>query len=258
MPSPEPSLGSVPRYSAEYNFLKRKAELERTERRRLQAQVQKAERLEAKAKLKAERDRLAAESHPPSDTPAQSHYYTSTPAHKRTTALERTATYKHKDHSDAEDHDITRHWDHGLTDGASDCGSDQDAFSTPYWLRGIVRADREERQALGITPKDYGKRWKATFRTITGDCPECYPGDHATAESYWHRIRQAISKGGWSPSEWSALYKLEKVWGDRAHGRDVWFEVMGTRRGRPDSEQQARIDVMRRREELSRIARGEQ
>jgi hypothetical protein len=123
-------------------------------------------------------------------------------------------------------------------------GSYQSGDHMPYFMLDIVRSDQEERDSAGITPADYGKRWKATFRTITGDAPVCGPRDHDTAMKYWRKLREAVERGGWSPGEWGSLVKAESTWRRRAHGRDPRFEVVGTRPGRVSSEDRKQIQVL--------------
>ena len=102
----------------------------------------------------------------------------------------------------------------------------------PYFMMPVVQAEQDERISAGITPKDYGKRWRATFRSITGDAPFCMPGDRDTARVYLRKVQTAIRQGGWSPSEWGSLSRAEKVWLRRVNGLDARFEVVGTRPGR--------------------------
>lgn len=118
-----------------------------------------------------------------------------------------------------------------LSAGSGD-GDSEKLGRLPYFLNPQVMADRAERESQGITPADYGKRWRATFRGITGNAPLCMPADHDTAKQYLHRVQAAIRRGGWSPSEWGSLSRAEKVWLRRANGLDARFEVVGTRPGR--------------------------
>lgn len=120
----------------------------------------------------------------------------------------------------------------------------------PYWMHKIVQAEQEERKLLGITPKDYGKRWRSTIWSEIGEAPVCGPADHAQAETFWYRIVKAIDKaaygsdpeeGGWSPSERVRLYQLEKKWRKRKDGLDPRFEVVGTLRGTPGPRERREI-----------------
>src|SRR5579864_3641954 len=94
----------------------------------------------------------------------------------------------------------------------------------PYFMEPLVESDRVDRESLHITPADYGRRWRATFRAMTGDAPVCRPGDRDKARRYWGRLREAMVKGGWSRAEWTQLYRIERVWRARAHGKDARFE----------------------------------
>lgn len=114
----------------------------------------------------------------------------------------------------------------------------------PYFMLPQVIADREERESAGVKAEDYGKRWKATFRGMTGNAPECAPGDRQTARQYARKIQAAIRQGGWSPSEWGSLSRAEKVWLRRANGLDPRFEVVGTRPGRLTFEQRERVRAL--------------
>ena len=114
----------------------------------------------------------------------------------------------------------------------------------PYFMLPQVISDREERESAGVTANDYGKRWRATFRGITGDAPVCGPGDRETARQYAIKVQTAIRQGGWSPSEWGSLSRAEKVWLRRANGLDPRFEVVGTRPGRLPFEQRERVRAL--------------
>ncbi len=134
--------------------------------------------------------------------------------------------------------------------------TDRSSGKFPYWMRPQVVSDRADRQSQGITPQDYGKRWRATFRHITGDAPVCMPGDRDTAREFWQRVRAAMAKGGWSPSEFGSLYRLEKIWRFRANGLDPRFEVLGTRPGRAVWEDRERIAQIKMTLTTGRIAKG--
>lgn len=105
----------------------------------------------------------------------------------------------------------------------------------------LVEQEREEREAHGITPGDYGDRWRAAFRYLTGDAPMCGPGECDKAEVYWQRVCEAMQIGGWTPGEWHQLHRAYRVWGRRARGQDAKFNAMGTRPGRPTFEDRQRI-----------------
>lgn len=130
-----------------------------------------------------------------------------------------------------------------------------DAEVTPYFLRSIIRAEQDERAGKGIVPADYGTKWRATFRAITGDAPVCAPGDRTRARVYWNKLKLAIQKGEWTPGEWGQLHSAERLWRRRWQGKDARFEVMGTRRGRPSSEDRAQIDTLIRVMGLMEIAK---
>lgn len=168
------------------------------------------------------------------------HQRTGPHPHIPTPTLNGTESIKHEDHT--EDH--------------TDSGSDAATGRTPYFLRSQVVADRQDRESLSISPADYGTRWRAAFRAMTGEAPECGPGEHAKARLYWLRLREAIRIGHWSPSEWSNLYRQERVWRERAAGRDARFEVMGTRKGRADPEQRKMIGTMAIMVQMQKMAKG--
>jgi hypothetical protein len=194
--------------------------------------------------------REVASIHPPvpkQRTPAHVHVHTrnsahSTPLHKRTTPLKGVATYNNKDkQGQAQDADNGKDMDLRV-EGAVSAQEQQD---WPGWMRPMVLAERDERAALGITAKDYGKRWRAAYRTLTGDAPVCGPGILAInkdkARRYHGKLCEAIRVGGWTPSESIHLYKAEKVWRKRMLGQDARFEVLGTRPGRAAWEDRERM-----------------
>ena len=131
-------------------------------------------------------------------------------------------------------------------------GSEGDGDRGPYWMNPLVEQERLEREALGITPADYGKSWKAAFRTITGDCPKLGPADHDGASLYLSRIRRAMDQSGWTPGEWNTLHALEKKWEARAEGNDIRIEVVGTYRGNPPKQYREEIARRRARSEMRR------
>lgn len=135
-------------------------------------------------------------------------------------------------------------------------GTYQQGDSMPYFMLDIVRGDQDDRVSAGIGPRDYGKRWKATFRSITGDAPVCGPRDHDRALEYWRKLRTAVDRGGWSPSEWGSLVRSELIWRKRAHGLDPRFEVVGTRAGRVTVEDKRQIQVLEFTLQLAGLKRG--
>jgi hypothetical protein len=175
---------------------------------------------------------------PHSHTTTLAHTHT---AHKNTYAPIVKVSYIHKEHTDLVD----------AMDTAMETGR------TPYCFNPQVVEDRQTRESLYITPADYGKRWRATFRVLTGDAPQCRPGDHAAARMYWLRVRDARERGGWSPSERASLYRAEKLWGRRAEGREPRFEVMGTIGGRPDREQRMEMERYQVMVNMRKIVKGE-
>jgi hypothetical protein len=168
-------------------------------------------------------------------TPAQAH--TSTPAqpHICTSTLKEVDTY---------------------TTEKTEYASEEDLGGTPYFLRGDIVADREMRESLGITAKDYGTRWQSAYRTLLGPRPECGPGDRSAAGLFWMKIRQALKQGGWTPGEWGRLYALERKWRKRRNGEDPRFEVMGTSTGRPSPGQAKEIHDRKVGEDMRKIAKG--
>ena len=137
----------------------------------------------------------------------------------------------------------------------ADSGSDSDGDRTPYDMQGIVAAERAYRDSIGITQADYGTRWRAAFRTLTGDTPVCGPGERDKAAVYLYRVEQAIAQGGWTPGEWQSLRKLRTRWMARAEGTDARFEVVGTYTGRPSAQQRAEIHDRRVMAEIAILAK---
>lgn len=126
-------------------------------------------------------------------------------------------------------------------------GEVEDSRETPYFLRGMVRADADARRALDIAPEDYGRRWQATWRRITGMAPACGPGDRGAARRYLAGVEAALDMASeeWTPSEQSHLYRIRRVWRRRAEGRDARFEVVGTRHGRVSGEEKKMIERLK-------------
>lgn len=111
-------------------------------------------------------------------------------------------------------------------------GSDTSHSTVPYYMRGIVRADSDDRASLAITPKDYGSRWQSAYRGMIGPTPVCAPGDHIQAGLYWQAIVKALeTERQWTPAERTRLRLLERKWRARAVGEDIRFEVMGNGTG---------------------------
>ena len=115
----------------------------------------------------------------------------------------------------------------------------------PYALLPAVQADRVERESLGITPADYGTRWRASFAHIVGDVPLLRPGDRDGARLYLAGIERALDRGGWTPSEWGRLRRMRDKWTRRAEGRDARFEVRGNMRGGIDSKERKLIQALK-------------
>lgn len=129
-------------------------------------------------------------------------------------------------------------------------GSDVTCYRTPYHMIPIVQAEQEERVALGITPRDYGKRWRSAYRGEIGEMPECSPGEHDKAEMYWARICRALEmcegeRGCWTPSENNRLHLLERKWRARKDGDDPWFELKGTWKGRLTYEEREQFEEIK-------------
>lgn len=116
----------------------------------------------------------------------------------------------------------------------------------PYHMNEIVMSDREEREAEGITPKDYGnkgKKWKAPFRSVLGDAPKLGPGDREGARVFASRIREVMDNlRPLSPSERVNLFILHRKWQKRADGEDARFEVVGNRTGYVDPDEREKIE----------------
>ena len=119
--------------------------------------------------------------------------------------------------------------------------ADSEESPHSYWLDPLARAEKEERDRMGITAHDYGKRWRATFRQITGDSPVCRPGEREKARAYLERIGLALEQGGWSNSEWQSLYRLRRAWQKRVQGLDPRFEAVGTKPGRLVFEERIKV-----------------
>lgn len=129
--------------------------------------------------------------------------------------------------------------------------------SRPRALRPPNEYGREHARALLAAPESsgaqtearerasarvrHGQPGKAAYWTMTGEAPDCQPGDRDTAMRFYKRVVSAIEHGGWSHSERSALYDLETKWGARAHGRDPRFQIAGTRPGRLPAADERRI-----------------
>lgn len=143
-------------------------------------------------------------------------------------------------------------------DSDSDSGSDSTTGKRPYWMGSLVTAMREERETLGITPKDYGKRWVSGYRYRIGPTPDCGPADHDKAQRYWYKILQALDDDDerWTPSERIRLKAMEAKWRKRKDGRDPRFEMLGNRRGGLDATQKRELHDRRILEDIARLARG--
>lgn len=153
---------------------------------------------------------------PPPPTSAQRTLHMDT-LHSRTPALNHKATLYKQNQDDLAN-----------TGEGSDAGGDR-----PYFLHPIVMADREEREALGVTRRDYGVSWKASYRSVIGTAPVCTgPWDRQKAVDYLAKIERAIRKGHWSPAERGNLKRMQGVWRRRVSGADVRFNVVGTRAGK--------------------------
>lgn len=120
-----------------------------------------------------------------------------------------------------------------------------DARTLPYSMRPAIRADREDRESMGITPEDYGTRWRAAYSSLIGDPPLLSPGDHDGAREYLSRIESAIERGGWTKSERGALQRMRVKWSRRERGEDAYFEVIGNRAGRISREDYKLVQALR-------------
>ncbi len=61
---------------------------------------------------------------------------------------------------------------------------------------------------------------------------------------FYRRVLTAIDRGGWTHSERSALYELEKRWRPRALGQDPRFMLAGTQGGRLPRDLERRIKTL--------------
>jgi hypothetical protein len=108
-------------------------------------------------------------------------------------------------------------------------------------------ADREEREALGVTRKDYGVSWKASYRSVIGTAPTCTgPWDRQKAVDYLAKIERAIRKGHWAPAERGNLKRMREVWTRRVSGQDARFNVVGTRAGKLESGDRRLVQTLER------------
>lgn len=169
---------------------------------------------------------------------AQPTVHTST-LHPRTSALNHTSTLYKQNQDELAN-----------TGEGSDAGGER-----PYFLHPVVMADREEREALGITRRDYGVSWKASYRSVIGKAPVCVgPWDRQKAVEYLAKIERAIRKGHWSPAERGNLKRMREVWARRVSGQDVRFNVAGTMGGKLAPEDRRVCDLLVRLQTMSRPA----
>lgn len=115
----------------------------------------------------------------------------------------------------------------------------------PYSERPAEKSDADDRISLGITPADYGVKWRSAYADILGPRPVCGPRDHAKARLYLERIRLAINRGGWTNNEWTRLRRLERTWEKRAAGMDPVYEVVGNRGGKINQSEARLIQAIR-------------
>jgi hypothetical protein len=144
-----------------------------------------------------------------------------------------------------------------LRPGEGEEGSDVTSSRTPYHMIPIVQQEKADREALGITPRDYGTRWQSAYRAEIGEMPECGPGDHDKAESYWLKICRALEmqegdRGCWTPAENNRLHMLERKWRARKDGLDPWFEMKGTWKGRLAGEEREKFEELRAMMEINK------
>jgi hypothetical protein len=92
-----------------------------------------------------------------------------------------------------------------------------------------------------IDRKQYGALRAAYWTILGGHSPECAPGDSRAATAFVARIETAIDQGGWTRNEWRNLKQLWARWTRRAAGEDLRFNLVGTRGGRLDRDEEARI-----------------
>lgn len=105
----------------------------------------------------------------------------------------------------------------------------------------LTLAEQDERKAARVTRRDYGTRWRAAFREITGSTPKLKPNDRQGAAMFLSKIQEAIraheersddTGAFWSASELCRLRQMAKVWERRASGEDLRFVHHGNRPGR--------------------------
>lgn len=84
----------------------------------------------------------------------------------------------------------------------------------------------------------------SAYLAVIGPSPVCAPGDHATAVAYLAKIQSCLTpdrRRTWSTSELIRLRRLAQKWQDRAMGRDLRFDLVGTEGGRLSQETEWRI-----------------
>lgn len=92
-----------------------------------------------------------------------------------------------------------------------------------------------------------GAKARAAYWSSLGDPPDCEPGDHEAARLFHRQILRTLDQGGWTRSERSALYMMERRWRRRMDGLDPRFEEAGTTgAGRLPRHVEKRIDARRR------------
>ena len=103
-----------------------------------------------------------------------------------------------------------------------------------------TRVDKEEAAFRAAHPR---QKIRAAFYAMTGEMPkDVAPGDHATARRVVHKLMLARERcAPLTSQEHATISNLIKLWRDRAEGKSIRFEVMGTKRGAPDSRQKDRM-----------------
>lgn len=149
-------------------------------------------------------------------------------------------------------HTGTAHTFSSALKGVASCHIEPSTYSSepprhgksPYGIRPLVVAEREEREARGITPADYGRKWKSAYRSLIGEVPLCGPGELGKARAFLERVRQAIEAGGWTPAENRRLWKMKRVWEARVSGHDPRFLVVGNVGGKLSGEDRRLVQVL--------------
>lgn len=72
------------------------------------------------------------------------------------------------------------------------------------------------------------------YRAALGPSPFCTPGDHTTAMAFLAKLQPLLLPvhwDTWTPAEKDRLARLTRLWWLRATGRDLRFELRGTKSG---------------------------